>query len=202
VPLAEQTGIIRLLTRWVLRSAIRQCRAFMDSGMHLTVSVNLSARNLREADLAEYVFALLKECGVPPELLVLELTETAIMQSPELALRVLGTLREGGVRSSIDDFGTGYTSLAHLRRLPVSELKIDRAFVQSMTAERGDALLTQAIVAMGHSLGLEVVAEGVEDEATLNTLRQLGCDRAQGYHISRPQSADSLIAWLRKQRGG
>lgn len=198
VPLAEQTGIIRSLTQWVLAAAIRQARALADAGAPVAVAVNLSARNLREADLAERVLSLLDEHGLPPERLVLEVTETAVMQSPELALRVLGSLQTAGVRSSIDDFGSGYTSLAYLRRLPVSELKIDRSFIQSMTKERSDALLTQSIVDMAHGLGLQVVAEGVEDRASLEALREIGCDLVQGFYVSRPQSPDSLVAWLRE----
>lgn len=199
VPLAEQSGIIRPLTQWVLEAAIRQCRDFMDAGLPVAVSVNLSARNLREADLAERILSLLEAYGVPPALLVLEVTETAVMQSPELAFRVLGQLQQAGVRSSIDDFGSGYTSLAYLRRLPVSELKIDRCFVQSMTRERSDALLTQTIIDMAHGLGLQVVAEGVEDTAMIDSLRSMGCDLVQGYYVSRPQPADRLVTWLRRR---
>ena len=196
VPLAEQTGVIKPLTAWVLRVAIAQCRRLMDAGLDLGLSVNLSARNLREADLPGVIGELLAEFGVPGERLMLEVTETAMMQNAEAAMQVLTHLRAAGVRSSIDDFGSGYSSLGYLRRLPVSEVKIDRSFVSDMLENRDDGLIVQTIIDMGHNLGLQVVAEGVEDGSTLTRLRAMGCDLAQGYFISQPLPGSALLDWL------
>lgn len=196
VPLAEQTGVIKPLTAWVLRAAIAQCRRLADQGFALELAVNLSARNLLEADLPAVIAALLGEFGVPGTRLVLEVTETAMMENAEAAMGILTQLRTFGVRSSIDDFGSGYSSLAYLRRLPVSEIKIDRGFVMDMLAQPDNALIVQTVVDMGHNLGLRVVAEGVEDAATLTELQRIGCDLAQGYLISRPLPSEWLVEWL------
>lgn len=197
IPMAEQGGVIKPLTAWVLRAAVRQCRVFIDEGLDIGVSVNLSARNLREADLVEQVLELLREYEVPPARLMLEVTETAVMKSPDAALKILGQLQAAGVRSSIDDFGTGYSSLGYLKNLPVSEVKIDRSFVMEMMTDKDDQVIVQTIVSMGKNLGLHVVAEGVEDAASLEALRDMGCELAQGYHICKPQFPEQLIEWLR-----
>lgn len=150
------------------------------SEVRLAVSVNLSARNLREADLADRVLELLREYRAPPELLTLEVTKTAFMQSPEAALRILGQLHAAGVCSSIDDFGSGYSSLRYLKHLPVSKIKIDRSFVMEMMSDKDDRVIVETIIDMGHNLGLRVVAEGVENQDSLVGLRARGCDLAQG----------------------
>jgi diguanylate cyclase (GGDEF)-like protein len=196
IPLAERTGLIKQLSVSVLDAALRQVRAWTEEGMDLTVAVNLSARNLLEADLPQTVAGLLAEHGVAAHRLILEITESAVMSDETHSMEVLVRLSELGVCLSIDDFGTGYSSLSRLRRLPVDEIKIDRSFVAHMDRERGDALIVQSTVELAHNLGLRVVAEGVETETIWNALRQLGCDYAQGYFLCRPMAPDDLRAWL------
>jgi diguanylate cyclase (GGDEF)-like protein len=197
VPLAEQTGLIKPLTIAVLEIALVQARRWRDEGLTVPVSVNLSARNLLDLQLPAEVDGLLTRFGVAPTLLELEITESSIMSDPVRALDVLTRLDEMGVRLSIDDFGTGYSSLAYLKRLPVDELKIDRGFVMNMTRDRADAFIVRCAVDLGRNLGLRVVAEGVEDAATVEALAKLGCTQAQGYYFSRPAPAQELTVWLR-----
>jgi len=197
IPLAEQTGLIVPLTRWVLGEALRQCRVWRQAGLDLDVAVNLSMWNLRDAELPDTVAALLRAHDVPPAALRLELTESAIMGDAARALHVLTRLHGLGVRLSVDDFGTGYSSLAYLKRLPVDEIKIDRSFVRGLAEDATDATLVASVIGLGHSLGLTVVAEGMEDAAALAVLERLGCDLAQGYYVSRPLPAADLERWLR-----
>ena len=198
IPLAEHTDIIVPLTRWVLETAIRQCREWRDSGVELGVSVNLSARVMHNAHLPEIVQGLLRRHDVAPERLTLEITESALMVDPDQALKVLGQLDRLGARISIDDFGAGYSSLGYLKRLPVHEVKIDKSFVLGLgtTTNLKDQAIVRSIIAMAHALGLTVVAEGVERRETWDTLRALGCDLAQGYHMSRPLPTGELERWL------
>jgi len=203
IPLAEQGGLIGALTRWVLGDAVEQCHAWQRQGRDLPVSVNLSARNLQDARLVEDIMGLLDTHSLPPRLLRLELTESTVMADPAHAVRVLGILRDAGVAVAIDDFGTGYSSLAYLRRLPVSELKIDKSFVIGMAGrEQEDAAIVRSTSDLGHILGLNVVAEGVEDERTLELLGDIGCDAAQGYFIARPMPAAALEQWLASSSWG
>jgi len=196
IPLAEHTGLIGPLTRYVLDAALTQARVCADSGRALPVSVNLSARNLLDENLAAQVAELLAAHDVPAELVELEVTESALMTEPARAQRLLEQLSALGVRISIDDFGAGYTSLGQLKTLPVNELKIDKSFVMSMTVDTGNALIVGTVVELGHNLGLTIVAEGVESEQALSALREFGCDLAQGYHLSRPIPAAALDPWL------
>jgi EAL domain-containing protein (putative c-di-GMP-specific phosphodiesterase class I) len=179
----------------VLRSALKQVRTWCDGGNPMAVAVNVSTRSLLNLDFPDRVLALLTEYDVAPELLGLEITETTIMEDPQRALTVLTRLYEAGVRLSIDDFGTGYSSLAYLKRLPVHELKVDRSFVANMMSNDRDRVIVNSTVALGQSLGLDVVAEGVEDEATRLALETLGCDLAQGFLFSRPVVAPLSGAW-------
>ena len=195
IPLAEHTGLIGPLTRHVLDTALAQARAWSDAGRPLTVSVNLSARNLLDKTLPGQVAALLAAHGVGPALLELEVTETAIMTEPVRAQHLLEELSALGIRISIDDFGAGYTSLSQLKRLPVSELKIDRSFVTTMTQDASNALIVHSVIELGHNLGLTLVAEGVETSQALTALAGFGCDVAQGYHLSRPVTAAALDRW-------
>jgi diguanylate cyclase (GGDEF)-like protein len=197
VPLAEQTGLIKPLTIAVLEAALVQVRRWRDEGMHLPVSVNLSARNLLDPQLPGEIDALLDRYGVSPTLLELEITESSIMSDPVRALEVLTALDAMGVRLSIDDFGTGYSSLAYLKRLPVDELKIDRGFVMNMTTDRADAFIVRCAVDLARNLGMRVVAEGVEDAETVSALARLGCTQAQGYYFSAPVPGPELTMWLR-----
>ncbi len=198
IPLAEQIGLINPLTDWVLGEAIRQCRAWQRAGLMLSVSVNLSMWNLHDPTLPARVGGLLQEHGLSPAWLRLELTESTLMADTERTMDVLERLAALGLRLAVDDFGAGYSSLAYLKKLPVDELKIDKGFVQAMGTEATDAAIVAATVALGHALGLRVVAEGIEDRATWNALVEMGCDVAQGYYLSRPLPADALVGWMRQ----
>jgi diguanylate cyclase (GGDEF)-like protein len=197
LPVAEQTGLIHSLTRYVLDESLRQCKQWRSLGLDLGVAVNLSARSLGINDLADQVQELLDQREVPASALTLELTESAIMSDPFRAVVVLGALRRMGVRLSIDDFGTGYSSLAYLKRLPVTEIKIDRSFVANVVADEDDAAIVLSTIQLAQSLRLGVVAEGVETAATLDALTTFGCHRVQGYFLSRPLPAPELERWLR-----
>jgi EAL domain-containing protein (putative c-di-GMP-specific phosphodiesterase class I) len=200
IPIAQQTGLIKPLTLYVVDEALGQCAAWLESGRRLTVAVNLSARNLLDADFPVQVRDLLQRWEVPGEMLVFEITESTMVADPVRTRVVLEELAEMGIRLSIDDFGTGYSSLAYLKRLPVAEIKIDRSFVMSMDTDEDDATIVRSTIELGRNLGLDVVAEGVETEQTLERLRALGCTLAQGYHLSRPVPAAELEAWLERRR--
>jgi diguanylate cyclase (GGDEF)-like protein len=198
VPLAERAGIIRDLTLFVLDRALDAATSWRAAGADIGVAVNLSVRNLLDLGLAGDVARALTTYNFPPELLTLELTESHIMSDPTRCIAVLRALDELGVRLSIDDFGTGYSSLAYLRRLPVDEVKIDKTFIIGMSRDADDATIVRSTVNLAHDLGLAVVAEGVEDEATWRELRRFGCDIAQGWHLSKPLSAPAFAQWLRQ----
>ncbi|KPC32786.1 HAMP domain/GGDEF domain/EAL domain-containing protein [Pseudomonas syringae pv. cilantro] len=200
IVLAERTGSIHLLTDWVIEEAFRQLADWRQRGLVLQVSVNISADDLLSGDLAGYVMRLIKQYGVPAEQLVFEITESAVMSEPEKALIVLHRLRDCGISLSIDDFGTGYSSLAHLKRLPVQELKIDQSFVRDLDETSEDAVIVRSTIEMSHNLGLKVVAEGVEYQHSLDLLRRWHCDTAQGYLISRPLPAAAFEAWIAKSQ--
>jgi diguanylate cyclase (GGDEF)-like protein/PAS domain S-box-containing protein len=197
IPIAQETGLIGPLTLYVIEEALRQGREWRDSGLDLSISVNLSTRNLLDRDFPSQVAALLRRWGMGPKWLELEVTESSMLANPTRAKAVLNELSQLGLRLSIDDFGTGYSSLSYLRQLPVDEIKIDRSFVMAMGEQAGDAVIVRSTVDLGRNLGLEVVAEGVETRDAWNTLRALGCNTAQGYFLSRPVSAGELTAWLK-----
>lgn len=196
IPIAERTGLIRPLTEWVLNAALAQCARWQEEGRSLQVAVNLSMYDLQDAQLPEHVRAGLERWDVPPSALELEITESAMMADPDRTLSVLGELHAMGVKLAIDDFGTGFSSLAYLKRLPVSRLKIDKSFVINMSDDEDDATIVRSTIELAHNLGLEVLAEGVEDLKTMEQLRQLGCDLIQGYQLCRPVPAVELGAWL------
>ena len=196
MPLVEQTGLIGPLTRHVLERAVAQCAAWRQAGEELTVSVNLSVRNLLDPDLSSLIADLLKIYRLTPSALELEITESMLMSDPERSIVTLTRLSQLGVGLSVDDYGTGYSSLANLRRLPIDELKIDRSFVSPMLSDESDLIIVRSTINLGHDLGLKVVAEGVEDEATLHRLEKLGCDLAQGYHFSKPLPAEMFNKWI------
>src|SRR3954468_7343127 len=199
IPLAENTGLIGELTFEVLRQALAQVRAWQRAGMRLGVSVNLSARQLTDLDLPRDVEALLRDYGLPPAMLTLEVTESTIMADPSRTLTVLRLLAELGVGLSIDDFGTAYSSLSYLKRVDAQELKIDRSFVMGMSHNSNDAVIVCSTIELGHNLGLRMVAEGVEDANTWRLLRTLGCDVVQGYHLSRPLPPAQITDWLNER---
>jgi diguanylate cyclase (GGDEF)-like protein len=198
VPLAEQSGASRLLSDWVLRAAIRQLAEWHRNKLALDIAINLSAGDIVDTGLGEAILRLLAEYRVPATSLVLEITESAMMRNPILAARNMELLRVAGVRFAIDDFGTGYSSLSQLRKLPVDELKIDRSFVSRAHEDADDASIVSSTIDLGHNLGLRVVAEGVEAAETLLMLRELGCDYAQGYLISKPLPAVAVAAYVRE----
>ncbi|NJC70304.1 EAL domain-containing protein [Planosporangium thailandense] len=200
IPLAEHTGLIGPLTRYVLDMALREARRWADEGHPLQIAVNLAARNLTDPDLVDDVLRLLEAHQVPAHLLCLELTESAITTEPEHALRLLTQLRAAGISLAVDDFGAGYTSLAQLKNLPITELKIDRSFVATMTTERSNGLIVRSIVDLARNLGLTTVAEGVEDAEIVDALAADGCSVAQGYHLSRPLPAVDFDRWYAANR--
>jgi diguanylate cyclase len=200
IPLAEQTGLIQSLSAWVLETAIKQCANWLQRGIQLSMSVNLSAYNLQEIDLPTRIACLLERYALPARYLCVEVTESAVMTDIEQAMEILNQISEMGIKISVDDFGTGYSSLAYLKNLPVNELKIDRIFVKQMITNRIDATIVQSTVRMARDLGLKVVAEGVEDQETSNLLADYGCDCGQGYFWSRPVPSQDLELWLAKTK--
>ena len=196
IPFAEQTGYIRVITQWVLDTALKQTAAWRLRGLELNMCVNISARDLLNPDLTQHIARLLKQHGVNPGWIWLEITESAIMDDPIRAQQVIEELHHMGLHLSIDDFGTGYSSLAYLKRLPVDELKIDKSFVLNMNKDHDDAIIVRSTIDLGHNMNLKVVAEGVDCEETLQLLDKLGCDIAQGYHICRPLAVDKFEQWL------
>ena len=203
IPLAEQAGNIGLITKWVVRKAIMQCAAWQREGVELAVAVNLSALDLLDSELPTLISGLLAEAKLAPSRLVLEITESAVMKDAAYALKVLRDLKRRGVSLAIDDFGTGYSSLAHLKRLPVDELKIDKSFVQNLSESATDDLvIVRSTIELGHNMGLIVIAEGVETPESWAILKRLGCDMAQGYYMSPPLPAEELGEWFASSRWG
>ncbi len=201
IPLAEESGAIVPIGEWVLREACRQAKAWQTAGHRpIAVAVNLSARQFRQQDLVERVARALADAGLEPKWLELELTESAVMQDLEAAAEVLRQLKALGVSLAMDDFGTGYSSLGYLKRLPFDCLKIDRSFVNDITTEPDDALIAIAVIAMAHSLRMNVVAEGVETAGQMNYLRNNRCDQIQGYYLAKPMAADRFDDFLRRAR--
>ena len=187
IPLAEECGLISGIGDWVVREACRQGRAWQDAGLlPLRIAVNLSASQFRASNLVELIRSALTNANYDPSSLEVEITETAVMSDPEESIVTLERLSEMGVLISVDDFGTGYSSMSYLRRLPIDRLKIDRSFINEITARADDASIVQAIVSLAHSLRLKVIAEGVETIAQLDFLKRIGCDQYQGFHFSRP----------------
>ena len=201
IPIAEETGLILPIGHWVLRTACAQNKLRQDQGLaKVHVAVNLSCHQFRQKDLAARVREVLADTGLEPKYLEVELTESVLMKSIEPAVRVLSELRQVGVQIALDDFGTGYSSLSYLKRFPIDTLKIDQSFVGEITSNPDSAAIADAIIAMGHSMRMTVLAEGVETEAQLAMLRARGCDRMQGYLFSKPLPADDLTALLRDRR--
>lgn len=195
VPIAEMTDLINDMTCWVLNESLRQIKEWQEQGIHLSVAVNVSARNLLQDNFCETIRQLLALYGLPASCLELEITESTIMKNMEKTLLVLKELNQMGIELSIDDFGTGYSSLAYLKRLPVRRLKIDYSFIINMMENEQDQVIVSSTIHMAHNLGLWVVAEGVETKSLMNRLADMGCEQAQGFHIARPMPAQELEAW-------
>jgi diguanylate cyclase len=200
IPLAEQTGVIRALSEFVLEEAVRQAAAWRAQGTDVDMAINVSATNLLDQGWTETVTTTLARHGLPPRRLILEITEDVIMADPDRSLAAIEGLVSAGVRVSVDDFGTGYSSLAYLKRLPVAELKVDRTFVRDLASDTADAAIVEAIVALGRRLGIAVVAEGVEECDALEHLRALGADSVQGFYFSAPLPPAGFMAWLSERR--
>lgn len=194
--LAERTRLITALSRLVIKNSIRQLQLWLESGIEINLSLNITAHDLNDNKLPEDVAAMLSNSGVDPSRLTFEITESSVMENAEQALQVINRLADLNLRFSIDDFGTGYSSLAYLSKLPVHELKIDKSFVLGMATNRGDYQIVKATIDLGHNLGLQVTAEGIEDQQAWKTLKQLGCDLGQGYYMSRPLPEPEFKKWL------
>jgi EAL domain-containing protein (putative c-di-GMP-specific phosphodiesterase class I) len=195
IPIAEHTGLIEPLTLFVLEECVKTCYQWQMDGLDLTVAANLSARNLQDPELPNKVWAILAKWGVPPSRLEVEITESTIMIDGGQATEVLRRLNDMGVKVAIDDFGTGHSSLSNLKRLPVDILKIDKSFVRHMADNEDDLVIVKSTIDLAHNLGLQVVAEGVENEEIWNHLRALGCDSAQGFHRGRPMQSQE-VPWM------
>lgn len=201
IPLAEETGLIVAIGDWVLREAVRQLQAWSDVGVHLpSMAVNISMLQLFRGDLITRLMAALQGVQVKGHRLELELTESILMANPDHAIESLTQIKALGVRIAVDDFGTGYSSLAYLKRLPIDSVKIDRAFVGDIDTDADDRVITDTIIIMAHTLGLTVIAEGVETQEQMDYLREKGCDEAQGFLVSHPLEADDCLEFLRRHR--
>jgi diguanylate cyclase len=196
IPHAERTGAIRAVTTWVLSAAMRDMKAWHESGLDIDVSVNVSPTDLADPQFADQVAALLSYTRAPAGRLLLEVTESGALKDLPATLRMMEQLRVLGIRFSIDDFGTGYSSLSHLKRLPVDEVKIDRSFIQELESQHDDDVIVRSTIGLGHALNLKVVAEGVEGACSWEMLRRLGCDLIQGYFVSKPLPAQEFTAWM------
>jgi EAL domain-containing protein (putative c-di-GMP-specific phosphodiesterase class I) len=201
IPLAEETGLILPLGEWVLSEACRQQVAWVNNGMGVfKIAVNMSSRQFRQDDLAERVANIIQRSGVDPHAVTLELTESMVMQDVSSTLMTLRSLKNLGLSISLDDFGTGYSSLSYLRRFPIDELKIDKSFINDIHVNPDDAAIAGAIIAMGLSLGLNVVAEGVEKNEQASLLKEMRCTQVQGYYFSKPVDASAFEAFVLKNQ--
>ena len=202
IPMAERTGFIKVLTMWGLQTALSQSHSWLQQGLGVPVSVNLSARILHDGHFPDQVEGLLDREGISPERLEFEITESVIMADPAHALEILTRISRMGVALSIDDFGTGYSSLAYLKKLPVNAVKVDKSFVLHMTEDQNDAQIVRSTIELAHNLGLKVIAEGVENREVWDQLLALGCDEAQGYYMSRPLPTAEMTKWLCESEWG
>jgi diguanylate cyclase len=198
VGIAERTGQIGRLSNWMTNAALRHCADLQRAGYDINVGVNLTAMNLAERELPDFVDQALRTWGLSPQHLTIEITEGSMLNDAEQTIQILQRLKEIGIELSIDDFGTGYSSLSYLKRLPVDELKIDQAFVRNMLTVKRDEQIVRTVIDLAHNFDLTVIAEGVEDHDTLVALKTLGCDKIQGYVLARPMPATDLLAWLNK----
>lgn len=196
IPLAEQSGLMPLLTRWVIRETVMQGAQWREQGVNLQIAVNLSAYDLSNSDLPDYIAGMLEKYGVPTDAFIFEVTESAMMEDPEQARSVLNHLKKLGFLLAVDDYGTGYSSLSQLKDMPVDELKIDMSFVLNLDRSAFDQAIVHSTIEMGHKLGLTIVAEGVETVESWLILENWNCDKLQGYFIAKPQPAAEFIAWL------
>jgi len=200
IRVAEQSAVMRLLTRRVVDDVVEQLAKWSAAGIGLRAALNVSVRDLHTGEIADQIADRLARYGVPAERLQVEITEGALMADPRRVLATISRLHRIGVAIALDDFGTGYSSLQHLRRLPLSEVKVDRSFVLGMAEDADDAAIVRSMIELAGALGLRVVAEGVEDERTWRMLHAAGCDAAQGWFYARPMPAEELVTWLARYR--
>jgi diguanylate cyclase (GGDEF)-like protein len=196
IHIAEQTGQIKALTRWVFTTALAQFNTWRTLGLDLNIAINIAAKNLKESDFHQFICQALMSANVPAEKVTLEVTESSVVEDPEAAIQLLSAFKSHGMKISIDDYGTGYSSLAQLKQLPVHELKIDKSFIQRLEHDEDDQIIVRSTIELAHNMGLHVVAEGIEDEFSLNWLIAHDCELAQGYYISKPKPAIELTPWL------
>jgi len=197
IPILEETGLILPVGQWVIETACKQCREWIDQGLTpIHVAVNLSARQFYQQDLDTIIYNALNDANIPAEFLELEITESLLMEDRDCSIETLNKLKKMGLTISIDDFGTGYSSLSYLKRFPVDTLKIDQSFIRDITIDPDDAVITIAIISLAHSLRLKVIAEGVETQEHLDFLIQNKCDQVQGYFLSRPMPANEFRQWI------
>lgn len=199
IHIAEQTGQIKALTRWVFTTSLAQFNTWRTLGLDLNIAINIAASNLKEADFHQFICQALMRANVPAEKVTLEVTESSVVEDPEEAIKLLSAFKSHGMKISIDDYGTGYSSLAQLKQLPVHELKIDKSFIQRLEHDEDDQIIVRSTIELAHNMGLHVVAEGIEDEFSLNWLKDHNCELAQGYYISKPKPATELTPWLLEQ---
>ena len=199
IHIAEQTGQIKALTRWVFTTALAQFNTWRTLGIDLNIAINIAANNLKETDFHQFICQSLMNANVPAEKVTLEVTESSVVEDPEAAIKLLSAFKSHGMKISIDDYGTGYSSLAQLKQLPVHELKIDKSFIQRLEHDEDDQIIVRSTIELAHNMGLHVVAEGIEDEFSLNWLIEHDCELAQGYYISKPKPETELTPWLLKR---
>jgi diguanylate cyclase (GGDEF)-like protein len=200
IPMAERTGLIKLLSIWVLKHALSQVEKWHKQKLRMSISINLSPTTFLDTDLPDLIIGMLSQYDVPAKYVILEITEGSMIKDPELAMEILTRLTDRGIKISIDDFGTGYSSLAYLKKLPVNEVKIDKAFVADMLDNDNDAVIVKAIIDLGHNLSLNVVAEGVDNKETAARLKKLGCDELQGHYFAEPLSSDEFFKLRLKKK--
>jgi EAL domain-containing protein (putative c-di-GMP-specific phosphodiesterase class I) len=202
IPLAERAGLIKPITDWVIHHAVKRCRQWRDAGHPLRVAVNVPGRAFQDPSLVSNISSALLGLSAAPDCLEIEITENVLMSDIELVSKVLRELTDLGVTIAIDDFGTGYSSLAYLKQLPLHTLKIDKSFIIDMHNDDNDAVIVRSTIDLAHNLGRQVVAEGIETKEAWDLLWVLGCDGAQGFHISRPLPADEFTQWLKSSPWG
>ncbi|MDP3715247.1 MAG: EAL domain-containing protein, partial [Burkholderiales bacterium] len=202
IPHAERTSLIHLLTRWALETSFSQMKVWLAAMPELQMSVNLTARDLGDPELPQFIDKLAVHHAIDPRQIEFEITESGILNDQEGAAQLLQTIKQRGFRVAIDDFGTGQSSLQYLKNLPVDHLKIDQAFVRNLLTDRRDQSIVKTVIAMAQGLGLEVTAEGVEEAATIEYLAAHCCEHAQGYAIARPFPAQELLGWIGSRQGG
>ena len=202
IPLAERSGLIQQLFTWVAKTALAQADQWHNDQLKIGVAINLSPSTLLDTDLPDVITGLLASYNLPARHITFEITEGSIFKDPDLALEILTRLAEMGINISIDDFGTGYSSLSYLKKLPVSELKIDKSFIQDMLENENDEIIVRSTIDLAHNMGLKVVAEGAEEKETVARLKSLGCDIIQGYYYSKPLSGNDCTDWFNTHRRG